>query len=202
MALFGSYFAVILFRDARQAKLTLARRPGQQTPRHKKEPCLKHGSLALRSENLSCMESRNLYPHMRGVRCLAVRLVVLLDDLFLDAPPWINRHPLLLGPGADLGGVATVVTGTAPPSPGATTTGSATTDALAPLNRPAFLDVGGKRLTKVRHVVLGQVDLVLLPVDRIGQGLTGFRSSVQVIDEDSLSRHDVVNPLVHRGAGG
>src|SRR3954471_19126062 len=131
---------------------------------------------------------------MRGVRCLAVRLVVGIDDLFFDAAPWIDRHPLLLCPRPDPGGVVTVVTGTAPPSPGATTTGSATTDALAPLDWPAFLDVGGKRLAKVRHVVLGQVDLVLLPVDRIGQGLTGFRSSVQVIDEDSLSRHDVVPP--------
>src|SRR3954462_9985396 len=85
-------------------------------------------------------------PPMRGVRYLAVRLVVGVDDLFFDAASWIDGHPLLLGPRPDPGGVATVVTSTAPPSPGATTT-----DALAPFDWPAVLNVGGERLTKPCH---------------------------------------------------
>src|SRR5687767_7019587 len=118
------------------------------------------------------LQGHSVMPHPRYQlrRRLLVRLVVGLDDVLLDPSPLSNRHALSLSPCTDLSEVSAPAFSARAASAPRAADRRCHHDRLT-LYRPALLDERLKRLAKLFHVLFGQVNLVLLPVDGIGNRL-------------------------------
>jgi hypothetical protein len=112
-----------------------------------------------------------------------VRLVVGVDDLFLDPAASVYVHALGLGPGADLRDVIPSAAATSAPAV------SPTCWRGLSLNTAAFLDVCTKCIVESLGILIGEIDLVVLSVDRVGDGFGGF-GFVQVVDKNYTLCHD------------
>src|SRR3954453_4620616 len=107
---------------------------------------------------------------------LLVRLVVRVDDVSPDATPGADVQALRLSPFTDPRDVIPAASATSAP------VASPWRWCGLALHAPAFLEVGAEHVVESLGVFFGEVDLVVLAVDGVGDGFGAF-GLIQVVDQ-------------------
>src|SRR3954470_19093463 len=108
--------------------------------------------------------------------CLFVRLVVGVDDVSSDAASGADVHALGFSPFTDLRDVIPAASAASAP------VASPWRWCGLALHTPAFLEVGAEHIVESLGVFFGEVDLVVLAVDGVGDGFGAF-GLIQVVNQ-------------------